>query len=90
MSQAQEGTLKVSIPVYRGEASAIRVRVELYADARNGGEPFVQQMTPIGSIPDIPNAFIYRATIHTARPAADFTVRAVPFRPEDACRLRIR
>ncbi len=58
------------------------MRVEVYADAAQAGEPLVCQMTPIAAIPNVLNASIYRVTIETARPAGDFTVRVVPFHPE--------
>lgn len=82
MSQASDGRLTVSIPIHLGDAGADSVRVELYADATTGGNPIAQLMTPVEPVPATPNAFIYRTTIHTARPAADFTVRVVPFHPE--------
>jgi starch phosphorylase len=81
-ASAKQGQLTVSVPVHFGGINREAVRVELYADQPAGAEPFVQQLAPAESIPNVPNAFIYRATIATARPARDFTARVVPWHPE--------
>ena len=81
-THADGGQLTLSVPVYLGEIDRDSVRVEVYADATQAGEPLVCQMTPIDAIPNVLNASTYRVTIETARPAGDFTVRVVPFHPE--------
>ena len=43
---------------------------------------FVQQMTPVEPIAGLVNAFIYRTTVETVRPAWHFTPRVVPFHPD--------
>ncbi|MGE5246064.1 MAG: alpha-glucan family phosphorylase [Betaproteobacteria bacterium] len=76
------GRLTVSVPVLLGEVARDAVRVELYADPEDGGEAFVQQMGEVEEVSDGPNAWIYSATIDTARPPGDFTARVVPCHPE--------
>ena len=39
-------------------------------------------MTPVEPIAGLVNAFIYRATVETVRPAWHFTPRVVPFHPD--------
>jgi starch phosphorylase len=53
------------------------VRVELYADARPGGQAVRQEMTRLRDLADAPGG-VYSATVPAARPASDFTVRAMP------------
>jgi glycogen phosphorylase len=56
------------------------VRVELYADGVNGGEPVRQEMT-CGGQPVEANGFIYRTQVSSARPATDYTPRVTPHHP---------
>lgn len=81
-AQAGCGRLTVSVVVYLGEISADSVRVELYADPKENEEPFVQQMTPIQSLPDASHGAVYRATFDTDRPPGHFTPRVVPYHPD--------
>lgn len=83
-AQSGEGRLTLSIAVDLGRLEPERVRVELYADAEGAGEPIVQPMAATGLASGSPNARLYRATIDTARPPADFTARVVPWH-RDAC-----
>ncbi|MEO6244288.1 MAG: DUF3417 domain-containing protein, partial [Opitutaceae bacterium] len=53
------------------------VRVELYADARNGSETVRQEMTRLRDLPGAPGGF-YSATVSASRPAGDFTARVFP------------
>jgi starch phosphorylase len=54
------------------------VRVELFADGINGGDPIREEMKCAGPFPDAYRRCIYHATVPTARPAGDYTVRVVP------------
>jgi len=53
------------------------VRVELYADARNGSKTVRQEMTRLRDLPGAPGG-VYSATVSASRPAGDFTPRLVP------------
>ena len=79
---ASGGRLTVSVQVLLGDIDRDTVRVELYAEPLNDNEPCVQQMAPAESIANVPNAFLYRATLDTGRPPSDFTARVVPWHPE--------
>jgi starch phosphorylase len=70
------------VRVYLGEIPATSVRVELYADPTDGEAPLRTEMERGDRIPGAINGYIYHACISTARPAADFTPRVVPYHPE--------
>ena len=76
------GQLTVSVPVYFGALERETVRVELYSDPDDTEGPFVHQMAPVEPMPNVSNAFLYRATIDTARPPDHFTPRVVPYHPD--------
>ena len=82
---ASDGRITISVPVYLGEIDPDSVRVELYADPagpQDTRRPVVRQMDAVESIPNVTNGSIYRATVESARPAADFTARVVPWHAE--------
>lgn len=56
------------------------VRVELYADGINGEKPAREEMTFARSQPDGSRVCVFRATTPAARPASDYTARAIPQR----------
>jgi starch phosphorylase len=56
------------------------VRVELYADGINGGDPAREEMKCARPPSDALRRCVYHATIPTARPASDYTARAMPQR----------
>jgi starch phosphorylase len=56
------------------------VRVELYADGINGGDPVREEMKCARPLPDPSRGCIYRATVPAARPARDYTARVIPQR----------
>ena len=81
------GTVKVSTDasqhvfeaeVYLDDLDPAAVQVELYADGIDGGGPIRQEMTRTASPAGAPQQGIYRASVPTARPAANFTARIIP------------
>ncbi len=56
------------------------VRVELYADGINGGEPVRQEMKRTGPLSGASRCYTYRATVSTTRSTSDYTARAIPQR----------
>ncbi|MGA8190984.1 MAG: alpha-glucan family phosphorylase, partial [Candidatus Sulfotelmatobacter sp.] len=54
------------------------VRVELYADGINGGDPVRQEMKWARLLPGAPDVWVYHATVPAARPAGDYTARVTP------------
>jgi len=66
------------IQVYLGGLDANSVRVELYADGLNGGEPVRQEMKCIRQLADASGGSVYSAAVTAARPPADYTARVIP------------
>jgi len=56
------------------------VRVELYADIKDHNGNVREEMKRAPSPPDASGRCVYRATVPAARPAADYTPRAMPRR----------
>jgi len=54
------------------------VRVELYADGIGGADPVRQKMDRVRDLPGASHGGVYGATLSTARPVTDYTVRLVP------------
>ena len=63
------------------------VRVELYADGINGGNPVREEMQCVRQLPDASRRCVYHATVPTTRPAQDYTARVIPQRSEVAVPL---
>jgi starch phosphorylase len=54
------------------------VRVELYADGINGGDPVRQEMKWARLLAGAPDGCVYHARVPAARPAGDYTARVTP------------
>ncbi len=55
------------------------VRIELYADGAGGGEPLRQKMKRLRLLSAATGDYLYGAIISATRPAADYTVRLMPY-----------
>ena len=82
------GTVKVEtrgeqhvfeVPVCLGELDPAAVHVELYADGSTSNSPIRQQMQGAEELASAPGTHTYRASVAASRPAADFTVRVIPY-----------
>ncbi len=56
------------------------VRVELYAEGINGGDPVREEMKFARAVPDAPSRCVYNAKVPAARQAGDYTARVIPQR----------
>ena len=65
------------VEVYLGSLDPNSVRVELYADGVNGGEPERQKMRRGQPLTD-PNGYLFRGQVPATRPATDYTARVIP------------
>jgi glycogen phosphorylase len=65
------------VEVYLGGLDPISVRVELYADGLNAGEPECQEMKRGQPLTEA-NGYTYSAQVPTTRPATDYTARVIP------------
>jgi len=66
------------VQVFLDDLDPDAVRVEVYADGLNGGEPTRQPMARIEGITSSDHTFLYRADVPASRPLADYTPRVVP------------
>jgi starch phosphorylase len=66
------------VQVYLSGLDPNTVRVELYADGMNDGEPIRHEMKCVWQ-PAAGNGTLYRTQVPTTRPAKEFTVRVVPY-----------
>ena len=74
---SDERTHTFEIQVYLGDLDADSVRVELYAEGINGGEPVQQEMARSWQLVGA-NGYIYRAELPATRPATDYSARITP------------
>ena len=74
---SDEGNHKFEVEVYLGSFDPNSLRVELYADGVNGGEPEWQEMTRSQELTDV-NGTDYSAQVPATRPATDYTARVIP------------
>ncbi len=73
--------LEFEVQVYLGGLDPDAVRVELYADGANGAEATRIEMTRSGKLAGSESGHIYRSIVPSARPAADYTARILPYHP---------
>jgi len=84
-AEPRDGMIYFNVPVYFGGLDADAVRVELFAESQNSGEPVRQQMTRGGQLDG--NGYLYSTTMPATRNPGDFTPRVVPFHPHAAAPL---
>jgi starch phosphorylase len=70
---------RIEVELFPSDFDPNAVRVELYADGIDGGDPVIQEMTWAPAASDASRR-VYRATISTTRPAGDYTARVIPQR----------
>jgi starch phosphorylase len=77
-SQHVESGHEFRVEVYLDDLPPDAVRVELYAEPLDGGEPVRRPMVRTHPLPETHNAFVYTATIPADRLPSDYTPRLVP------------
>ena len=70
----------VEVELFLGDLDPTSVRVELYAEGIDGGTPVREEMISTQTRPNAARGRVYRATVPAARPASDYTPRAIPKR----------
>ena len=68
------------VQVYLDEIDPDAVRVEIYAEGRNGAEPIREVMHRREQLVGSANGFLYFASVPATRPATDYTPRVVPYK----------
>ena len=74
---SDEGKHVFEVHVYLSGLDPNTLRVELYADGVDGGEPLRQEMMRGGQLVGA-NGYIYSAQVPSTRPATDYTARLIP------------
>lgn len=69
------------VQAYLGDLTPDQVRVELYAQSRDGAHPLRYQMTQGNPLPGSAKAFGYSAEVPASRAPDDYTPRVVPWHP---------
>ncbi len=86
--KSNAGQLEFEVPVHLGELDPDAVRVELFANGRNGDGPFLKAMDRTAQLAG--NGYVYAASVEDNRSAADFTPRVIPYHPDAAVPLEAR
>jgi starch phosphorylase len=76
--QTEDGCHVFEVQVYLDDVDPDSVRVEVYADGLDGEGPVRQEMERVRRLLGDDASYAYRAKVGATRPAADYTVRAVP------------
>jgi len=76
-SETRGGQHVFEAQVFLGDLDPKLVRIELFANAVDGNGPVRQEMQNVRRLEGQTGGFVYSATVSAARPAADFTARAV-------------
>ena len=67
------------VQIYLNDLNPKSVRVELYADGVNGGDPVRLKMKNIRQINAKSGGYVYSAAVPSTRSPGDYTARAIPF-----------
>jgi starch phosphorylase len=70
-----------AVQVYLNGIDSNAVRVELYADSLNEGEPVKQEMTRGEKLVGAENGYVYTAGVPADRPLTAYTARIIPYYP---------
>ena len=68
------------VEIFLNDLDPNAIRVELYADGINGGDPVREEMKGVRPLPDASRRCVYHATVPPTRPARDYTARVIPQR----------
>jgi starch phosphorylase len=79
--ETSEGQHVFQVQVYLDELPPDAVRVELYADGRDGDAPVRQEMARGAPLVGAAHGYLYSARVPATRPAGDYTPRMVPHHP---------
>ena len=73
------GVVRIEVAVYLGKLDPGAVRVEIFANGRNGEGPVRKAMARGVQLPN--NGFLYTANVESDHPVGDFTPRVIPRHP---------
>ena len=79
--ETRDGRHYFQVQVSPGKLNPDQLRVELYADSIQGGEPVLEVMIAPDPQVDFPGVLAYSAQVSATRPASDYTARIIPHHP---------
>ncbi len=79
-ASTEAGRHVFEIEVLLNDLEPDEVRVELYADGLDGGDPERQEMKWARALPGAARGGVYHATVADRRPSSDYTARVMPQR----------
>ena len=77
-ADTRDGQHVFTVQIYLNSIAADAVRVELYADGPNEGEPVRQELMVGQRLVGAENGYVYSGTVPATRPATDYTARVIP------------
>ncbi len=84
----ERGRHSFEVSAYLGDIEPDSIRVELYAEGRDGATPERAAMRRAAPLVGA-RGYVYVATVPDSRPASEFTPRIVPFHPDLAIPLEL-
>jgi glycogen phosphorylase len=79
--ESSAATHAFHVPLYLGDLSPEAVRVELYAESRDGNGAERVAMACGSEMAGAQKGYLYGAEVAAARPASDYTPRVIPYHP---------
>jgi glycogen phosphorylase len=76
--ESRDGWHFFQVQVFPGGLTPDELKVEIYADSVQGGEPALAAMTACKTCFEPKGALIYSAEVPATRPASDYTARIIP------------
>jgi starch phosphorylase len=74
-----DGTQHVfEVHIYLGDIDPDAVRLEIFANSVNDGDPIRQEMKRVRQLADASGGYVYTAAVSAARPPVDYTARVIP------------
>ncbi|SPF47447.1 conserved hypothetical protein [Syntrophobacter sp. SbD1] len=77
--ETHDGQHLFEVQVYLNGLEPSGVRVELYAEGSDTGEPVRQEMKHIRQLAGASGGYVYSAAVSSTRPPEDYTARVIPY-----------
>ncbi|HUF26015.1 MAG TPA: alpha-glucan family phosphorylase [Gemmatimonadaceae bacterium] len=87
--ETRDGEHHVAVEVHLGQLGADAVRVELFAEPGDAGEPVRREMSRGDAPAATPGGEVFVASVPASRPIGDFTPRVVPYHPDASTPLEV-
>jgi len=78
-TEVSEGKHRIEVQVYVDDIDINAIRIELYAEGINGGDPVRQEMKRTRELVGAVSGYVYSAAVSADRPVTDYTARVIPY-----------